>query len=255
MQIQMHRSRHFSQGGEDGAVAFLLARLGNRVRLSRFFVEFGAWDGIHLSNTYALAKLHHFSGLYIEGDAERFKQLQGNFADHKNIGCVNKYVEIDGRNSLQNLFDEYKVPIDFDFLSIDIDGNDYQVWRSLIDHKPKIVVIEMNIRVKPGIFEVNDPESAFEWGISGSSISSLCALASNKGYALISCVGCNAIYIRCDLLLHLRLAPINEYHSFTYEGHRLSELTFSEKIKKIAYRCVRGQLIVKKITSLEDKKS
>lgn len=254
-QIQMHRFRHYSQCGEDGAVTFLLSRLGARIKLSRFFVEFGAWDGIHLSNTYALANLHGFSGLYIEGDLDRFKQLQGNFAHAQNIVCVNKYIEIDGPNSLQNMFDDHKVPDDFDILSIDIDGNDYQVWQSLINHKPKIVVIEMNIRVKPGIFEVNDQKNAFEWGISGSSISSLSKLASNKGYALVSCVGCNAIYIRCDLLWHLQLAPVNEYHSFTYEGHRLSELTFSEKIRKIAYRCVRGQLIVKKITSLGDKKS
>lgn len=249
IQIQMHRCRLFSQNGEDGAVTFLLANLAKHIKLSKFFVEFGAWDGIHLSNTYALAKTHRFSGLYIEGDAQRFEQLKKNFEGTQNIACVNKYVEVDGDKSLQSILNQHEVPRDFDVLSIDIDGNDYQVWNSVTDHTPKIVVIEMNFRIKPGIFKVNDPQSSFEWGVSGSSISSLTELFGKKGYALISCIGCNAIFMQANLLHFLGLNPLNEFQCFTYEGHSLAELTLFEKIRKIGYRIVRGRICVDRIAS------
>lgn len=244
VQIQMHRCNSFSQAGEDGVIAFLLANLAKHLTLSKYFVEFGAWDGVHLSNTYALAKMHHFSGLYIEGDVQRFVQLKENFKEADNITCINKFIEIDGHNSLQSILSQSQVPRDFDVLSVDIDGNDYQVWNSVTDHSPKLVVIEMNFRIKPGIFKVNDPHSAFEWGVSGSSISSLAELFARKGYALIGCVGCNAIFMRTDLLHFLRLKPLNEFQSFTYEGHSLAELNFFEKIRKIGYRLARGRIRV-----------
>jgi hypothetical protein len=57
-------ARNFtSQFGEDGIIEEILIRLGAVV--PKYFVEFGAWDGVHLSNTHSLAKLG-WSGLYIE---------------------------------------------------------------------------------------------------------------------------------------------------------------------------------------------
>ena len=41
----------YSQNGEDGILGALLSRIGLE---KGYFVEFGAWDGVHWSNTYAL---------------------------------------------------------------------------------------------------------------------------------------------------------------------------------------------------------
>src|SRR5262249_36739833 len=64
-----HRRRHYSQSGEDGLIDYMLRRLSGHTELSRYFVEFGAWDGRHLSNTFFLAERRAFGGLLIEADA------------------------------------------------------------------------------------------------------------------------------------------------------------------------------------------
>jgi len=43
-----------------------------------FFLEFGAWDGIVLSNTRFLFE-RNWKGMYIEGDKEKYKELVDNY--------------------------------------------------------------------------------------------------------------------------------------------------------------------------------
>ena len=47
------RANTFSQAGEDGVLAEIFDRLGIA---QGSFCEFGAWDGQHLSNTFAFYK-------------------------------------------------------------------------------------------------------------------------------------------------------------------------------------------------------
>ena len=51
---------------------------------------------------------------------------------------------VDAEN-VNSLFAQYGVPKQFDLLSIDIDGNDYWVWKAIEDFTPRVVVIEYNI--------------------------------------------------------------------------------------------------------------
>ena len=53
-----------SQNGEDGIIEELLKRLEIK---DGWVCEFGAWDGVYLSNTFALVE-KGFKGVYIEGD-------------------------------------------------------------------------------------------------------------------------------------------------------------------------------------------
>ena len=61
----------YSQNGEDGIVEELLKRLNIT---NGWVCEFGAWDGIHLSNTFNLVK-KGFNAVFIEGDVNKYSDL------------------------------------------------------------------------------------------------------------------------------------------------------------------------------------
>ena len=52
---------------------------------------------------------------------------------------------------VEALFDRYAVPRDFDLLSIDIDGNDYWVWKAIERYRPRAVIVEYNVFFQPTV--------------------------------------------------------------------------------------------------------
>ena len=64
---------YFSQNGEDGFLEGILSRIPEK---DFNCVEFGAWDGQHLSNTYHLISEKNYRGVLIEGENERFIDLK-----------------------------------------------------------------------------------------------------------------------------------------------------------------------------------
>jgi hypothetical protein len=61
-----------SQSGEDGLVAKALSLLPDP---TLWCVEFGAWDGKHLSNTFDLVDSKGYNVALIEGDPVKYKEL------------------------------------------------------------------------------------------------------------------------------------------------------------------------------------
>lgn len=195
-----------SQNGEDG----IIEELFNRLSISNGWVcEFGAWDGIHLSNTYNLVK-QNFNAVYIEGDKEKYTDLLKTVENHKNIIPINAFVDHkDSENSLDNILKKTDIPIDFDILSIDIDSYDYQVWKSLKVYKPKIVIIEINSSVK-----VNNDEHIHEPNkYQGTGFKPTYDLGLEKGYKFILHTG-NMFFIREDLFSKLNIEYENPLENF-----------------------------------------
>jgi len=54
--FEKYRKNLFSQNGEDGVVLEIIKRLKLNHR-NKWCCEFGAWDGIHGSNTFNLVKI------------------------------------------------------------------------------------------------------------------------------------------------------------------------------------------------------
>ena len=94
---------------------------------SGVFIEFGAWDGVHLSNCKLLAD-NNWSGFFVEGDFHRFQQCQKNYKDKNKIKVVNKF--IDENYTLDDLIKNNNIK-KIDLLSIDIDGKDLTVLKKL----------------------------------------------------------------------------------------------------------------------------
>lgn len=182
-----------SQTGEDGVLEKVLQVIGNQ---DRWCVEFGAWDGEHLSNTRHLIVNKGYHGVLIEADPERFENLQKNCADLHRTTLLNRLVGFNASDGLDAILQHTGIPKDFDLLSIDIDGNDYHVWAGVSDYKPKVVCIEYNPTIPNEIDFVQPPDLNV---CQGASLAALCRLAAIKGYELVAVTMLNAIFVRTDL--------------------------------------------------------
>jgi hypothetical protein len=225
--ILNHRRKYYSEFGEDGLLLYIIKRIEEVTSLDKFFVEFGAWDGKHGSNTFIFAEAG-YSGIFIEADTEKFLKLKANVAGFPAVSAVCKLVQAEGNDSLENILQEYDAPKNLDILSIDIDGDDYWVWKGLTSFRPKVVVIELNFKDKPGVHRINQPGAPFVYGITGTSITSMNELAEEKGYKLIANIGCNAVFVDATYYSLFHAIPVTEFELFTYEGFKLKNLSLQE---------------------------
>lgn len=186
-----HAARVHSQGGEDGVLLRIFEKLG----ISRgYFVEFGAWDGLHLSNTAHLRLDHGWTGLLLEGS----DRADGELVRRERVDAEN----------IESLFARHAVPRDFDLLSIDIDGNDYWVWKAIEHYSPRVVIVEYNVFFLPETAKTMAYDAGHEWDkedfglYHGASLAAFDKLGRQKGYALVyTDAYCpNAIFVRRDLL-------------------------------------------------------
>ena len=198
--LNKFQSNIYSQNGEDGVIAEVLRRLAISGSEDRWCVEFGAWDGKHLSNTFALVERGHYRAVYIEGDKARFEDLRKTVVQHPSIVPVCAYVSpLRGDvASLDNLLAGTGLPKDFDLLSIDIDSCDLDVWESFILYEPKVVVIEINSSVPPGVIWRHGPKTP------QNTFSATLRVAKDKGYKLVCHTG-NLIFVRNDLVKKLNI--------------------------------------------------
>ena len=128
----------YSQLGQDGIINEIFRRL--KIEQGTF-VEFGAWDGIFLSNCRWLLE-KGWSGVFIEGNPESFKILQQNYISNQKIKCFNRFVESTGKNSIDSILEEVEVDAGaLDFMSIDIDGRDLEIFEHM-KATPKVILIE-----------------------------------------------------------------------------------------------------------------
>jgi hypothetical protein len=183
-----------SQYGEDGILEEVLRRIESHGNLDGWCVEFGAWDGLYLSNTYNLIKNSGYKAVLIEGDKKRYLELCKNIPQSEVIKIC-KFVTFDGDSTLDAILRETPIPKHFDLLSIDIDGCDYFIFESLNEFKPKIICIEYNPTI-PNEVEFIQPKSfKVKQGASALAVTNL---AKSKGYQLVAVTKTNLIFIHQD---------------------------------------------------------
>jgi hypothetical protein len=197
--LNQFEQKIYSQNGEDGILQEIFTRIGTH---QRHCVEFGVGDG-----TERLTRL-----LYEQG----WTGLLMDPADHNPSFIQREFVTADNINAL---FQKYDVPSDFDLLCIDIDGNDYWVWKALdTRYSPRVVVIEYNAKIPPHESKTIAYEPTFRWDGSdyfGASLLALTKLATLKGYVLVACdrAGVNAFFVRKDCLNdHFVIKPLEQIY-------------------------------------------
>lgn len=210
-----------SQTGEDGIVAEALDILPSR---NKWCIEFGAWDGKYLSNTFHLVDRQQYNVLLIEGDLRKYRQLCSKYPHKDRALFINAYVGWGEEDSLDRLVDGHSVPKDPDLLSLDVDGNDYHIWQAMEHIRPKLVLIEYNPTMPNCLdfVQPRDPKCH-----QGSSPAALVRLGKEKGYELIAATEINLLFvdhvyyhlfdIPCNTLEEIRVEQPN-YVFFGFDG-------------------------------------
>lgn len=196
-----YRLNVHSQNGEDGVISQIFGQIGAKPPQQSWCVEFGAWDGKHLSNTFALVE-RGYNAVFIEGDTAKYHDLLKTVSDFPRIIPLGSTVESDpsSLNSLENLLRKTSVPYDFDLLSIDIDSFDLDVWEGFAGYEPNVVIIEINSSLSPGILHRHTGKRQ------GNSFSSTLEVARKKLYTLVCHTG-NMIFVHSGLVKRLNIHP------------------------------------------------
>ena len=211
--LNQYEFKVYSQGGEDGIIAEIFQRIETT---NQWFVEFGVGNGLENNTTYLLTR--GWKGGWIEGNSQFVKQIKREFSHLLNLGKLqlkNTFVSVD---NIEKLFAEFDIPQEFDFLSIDIDGNDYWIWQAIANYRPRVVAIEYNAIYPPESSWVMKYNPKHQWDYSsymGASLLALEKLATTKGYKLVGCsfTGVNAFFVRSDLVKDKFCEP------YTTENH------------------------------------
>lgn len=182
-----------SQCGEDGIIEKIFATIGTT---NKWCVEFGAWDGKLYSNTWTLINNDEWKGVLIEGDKKKFEDLTQSYSANRAVTLVNQYVEPESGNTLDSILANTSIPTDFDCLSIDVDGLDWHIWKSLVKFKPRFVIIEFNPTIPNDVCFIQDSDRSLHHG---SSLLAAIELGKKKGYELVATTDWNAFFVAQEL--------------------------------------------------------
>lgn len=179
-----------SQWGEDGIIEEIFNRIGTK---NKFCVEFGAGNGYELSNVWHLIKNLGWQALLMDANRVHFEKWVSLAKGLDQVKILHTYVNISGKDSLDELLQNHNAPADLDLLSVDIDSDDYHVFKSLENFYPRVVIIEHNPTIPPGESVVQKPgeKEAF-----GASAEALVRLAHEKGYLLAAATTTNCIFVK-----------------------------------------------------------
>ena len=194
--------RYRSQNGEDGILLYIFSLIGTT---NRRVVEICAGDGLEC-NAANLIINHAWRGLLVDGDPVQVARGRAFYAT-----CPNTFIDpprfkdawitVD---SVNNLVTSEGFGGQIDLLSIDIDGNDYWVWKALTCIEPRVVVLEFNAACGPESSVAMSYQPDYRLDVTkqpyrcGASLPAFVRLAKAKGYRLvgIQSMGFNAFFVR-----------------------------------------------------------
>lgn len=193
----------FSQFGDDGIIQWLVSHLEFP---NRTFVEFGV-ENYRESNTRFLMMNDNWSGLVMDGSESNVAQIIHSeyFWKHE---LSAKAVFID-KDNINALLSSCGLDREIGILHIDVDGNDYWIWKAIDTVSPIVVILEYNsvfgieraitVPYDPAFYRTTKHHSNLYFG---ASLRALHQLSAAKGYSFIGCnsAGNNAYFVRNDRL-------------------------------------------------------
>ena len=235
--------RVFSQWGEDGLLQYLVS---NIKFCNNKFIEFGVED-YYESNTRFLLSNNNWSGLIIDGDPENINKIKKDTIYWaSNLIAINQFIT---KDNINEIIKSNGFAGNIGILSIDIDGNDFWIFKAIDVVKPDLIIIEYN-----SIFGCDFPLSVpydknfvrskkhYSNIYYGASIRALNDLAVQRGYSLIASndAGNNLFFLRKEILGDIKPLSVEEAfkksvfrESKNFDG-QLSYLNYDERVKLIS---------------------
>jgi hypothetical protein len=224
----------YSQNGEDGILLHIFSRIGVT---NRKFVEIGIGDGREC-NTANLSVNFGWSGLLLDSNelnVNLARDFYGKVFAPRKVPLTIAACAVT-RENVESVLAQNGFSGEMDLLSIDIDGNEYWVWKAISSVSPRVVAIEYNSSFGPEraiTIRYEPPFSRFEKHPSGyyhgASLQCLTRLAAAKGYVLVGCdsTGVNSFYVRKDAARG-RIAELRVEEAF-YPNLRRTRVMTQEK--------------------------
>jgi len=194
----------YTQNGEDGIIEKILSELNIT---SGVCIDIGSWDGVFISNIFNLWRYKGFNAVLIEADLGKAQECLDLVKNFDNVEVMNCLVSSDSSSeySLESLISQSSFSFDADqyvILNIDVDGEDYNIMKSIDKYRPIIIIVETSTDYDAVEKKVVSGGS-FEWGVTGASIAALEELGMEKGYTLVCSTG-NAFFVRNDHVKKLK---------------------------------------------------
>lgn len=191
-------NKHGSQFGETGVIDSILSQLEIK---PQFCLEFGSGK---VSKSAGTANIRYFSDLY-KSDCLYFEVNESKISQ-SDVEYRNQIkIETITASNVNEVFSKYDVPHNLDVLVIDVDGQDYWIWKSL-KYTPKILMVEFNPTLPYTESKVmHYDDNHWDWRNSkclyyGASITAFKKLGIQKGYSLVYKTDRNLVFVRKDLV-------------------------------------------------------
>ena len=158
-QLKKHVRPIQDPDGGDGLIVYILDIIYDYLEMDPvgLVVEFGAHTGENGVFSDFLIK-DGYKAILIEADKDQFEDLVDKYKDNSNVICINKLIDIEGSNTLDQILSKAQVPKIFDLLLIDVDSIDYQIWESVNEYKPLLAVVEFNETYGPNLKRIHNIE-------------------------------------------------------------------------------------------------
>jgi hypothetical protein len=238
----------FSQAGDDGIIQYLI----HKVQISRkIFIEFGVENYVE-SNTRFLLRHDNWSGLVIDGSRKAIDYIMSDDIYYQHdLQALEAFIT---KDNINDLISSAGISGEIGLLSVDIDGNDYWVWKAIDVVQPVIVVVEYNSVFGKDRALTVPYQSDFVRSVAhysylyfGASLKALCLLAEEKGYSLVGCnaIGNNAYFVRKDRLGELKALSLEEGYvesQFRESRNKQGQLNYLRGAAR--YACIQGMPVV-----------
>lgn len=189
----------YSQYGEDGLLQAIFERLNHpdsdhyTKPEEMWCFECGAADGVLFSNTRRMVE-QGWNSVMVEADPKLAAKLQKEYAENERVRTFNRKVETMGDHTIDNILDEAGAPDVLDLMVIDVDGQDYYLFNSLLRHRTKVAVVEYDPHVKDAMFipPLGGPGQA--------GIEAIAWVAAKWGLRAACVTECNVIFVHESLI-------------------------------------------------------